>query len=339
MNMKRLKSFLRDQSVNSIAYFGGNFLIGLFYYIDTKQKIEILYPLSIVLFVYVIWMLYSFIEYYKLHKGLEDMVKYHDYTGDYHSEINKKVNASMKKLHGRYLDKLYEAENMRNKERRFLSLWIHNMKTPVTVTDLLLQRMEQKELVTAEGIEAMREENKKLLTSLDTVLNMIRLEDFAKDYIPEQINLLEELKSIINKNKSLFIYNRVFPKIITDLTEADILSDKKWNELMISQFISNGVKYSKDEKGNSKNIYFIIEREEKQISLTIKDEGIGIPEHDMGKVCEPFFTGDNGRKGYQSSGIGLYFCQEVSKLLGHEFHISSEVGIGTSVKINYLAKL
>ena len=59
-------------------------------------------------------------------------------------------------------------------------------------------------------------------------------------------------------------------------------------------------------------------RERDQI-LTIRDEGIGIPEHDSSKVCEPFFTGDNGRKGYQSSGIGLYFCNEVCRLLGHAF--------------------
>jgi signal transduction histidine kinase len=168
---------------------------------------------------------------------------------------------------------------------------------------------------------------------------MLRLADFAKDYVPEPIHLLEELKSIINKNKSLFIYNHVFPKIITDLTQADILSDRKWNELMINQLISNSVKYSKDGQEEAKSIYFIIEQKENHISLTIKDEGIGIPEHDLGKVCEPFFTGDNGRKGYQSSGIGLYFCKEVCKLLGHSLDITSEPGKGTSVKISYLAKL
>jgi signal transduction histidine kinase len=199
--------------------------------------------------------------------------------------------------------------------------------------------MEQKEIETTAGIQAIQEENKKLLTSLDTVLNMIRLEDFARDYVPEQIDLISELKSIINKNRNLFIYSSAFPKIVTDLEKADILSDKKWNELMINQLISNAVKYSKSDDGTSKNIWFYLEREKNNIILTIKDEGIGIPEHDLQKVFEPFFTGDNGRKGYQSSGIGLYFCSEVCKLLGHTIQISSEVNKGTSVKISYLAKL
>lgn len=339
MDRKLLISFLKDQSTYTIAYFGGSFLIGLFYYIDTKEKIEIIYPLSIALFVYLIWMLYQFIEYYKLYKGLEEMSKLHDFQGNYHSDINKKINKTMKKLHMDYLDKLNDSEINRKKERRFLSSWIHNMKTPLTVSDLLVQRMEQGELDTPFAVQALKTENKKLLSNLDTVLNMLRLEEFAKDYIPEQLNLLEELQLIINKNKNLFIYNRVFPKIITDLQEANILSDRKWNELMINQIISNGVKYSKDEEGASKNIYFIVEKDNQKIYLTIKDEGIGIPEHDIGKVFEPFFTGDNGRKGYQSSGIGLHFCKEVSKLLGHSLHLTSELMKGTSVKISYLAKL
>ncbi len=339
MGTKLLKCFLKDQITNSIAYFSGCFLIGLFYYIDFGKKIEIIYPLSIILFVYIVWMLVRLVEYYRLYKGLEYMIKYQDYQGNFSLSINKRVSEAFSKLHGDYLSKLSSAENERKKERRFLSLWIHNMKTPITVTDILLQRMEQKEIEPQTGLQALKEENKKLLTNLDAVLNMIRLEDFAKDYIPEKINLLEELKHIINKNKSLFIYNRVFPKIITELTEADILSDKKWNDLMINQIISNGVKYSKSEEGTSKNIYFIIEKMDKQIILTIKDEGIGIPEHDLGKVCEPFFTGDNGRMGFQSSGIGLYFCKEVCKLLGHTLKITSEVGKGTSVTISYLAKL
>ena len=339
MDIKLVKSFIKDQCSNSIAYFSGIFLIGLFYYINSQDTIEIIYPFSIALFVYLIWMLYHFIEYFRIYKGLEEMVKYNDYQGNYHTEINKKINDTFKRLHMDYLDKLSVSENNRKKERRFLSLWIHNMKTPVSVTDLLIQRLERGEIETAVATQSMKEESKKLLTNLDTVLNMIRLENFSKDYVPEQIDLLEELKSIINKNKSLFIYNHVFPKITTELQEAVILSDKKWNELMINQIISNAVKYSKDEEGTSKDIYFNVERVGQEISLTINDEGIGIPEHDIGKVCEPFFTGDNGRKGYQSSGIGLYFCNEVCKLLGHSMQISSEVMKGTSVMISYLAKL
>ena len=339
MNIKFLRSFLKDQITDSIAFFCSNILIGVFYSIASRKRLEILYPFLIVLFIYLVWMLFRFIKYQKLYKGLEEMMKYPDYPENSDSAMNQKISSTMKAMHASYLDRLSDAENKWKKDRRFLSLWIHNMKTPVTVTDLLLQRLQQEQMDITAGTKALKEENGKLLSHLDTVLNMIRLEEFAKDYVPEPIDLIEELRTMINKNKSLFIYNRVFPKIITELGHAEILSDKKWNELMINQLISNGVKYSCDEEGVSKNIYFIIEKADGRVILTIKDEGIGIPEHDLSKIYEPFFTGDNGRKGYQSSGIGLYFCHEVCKLLGHTIEITSEVNKGTSVKITYLAKL
>lgn len=337
MNKKLLICFLKDQKAYTYTYFIGNFIIGLFYYMAYK-KIEIIYPLSISLFVYFILMLYKYYEYYKFYTGLDKMIQYHDYQGEFNYEIDKRVNNYICNLHKEYLEKLSNAAIEKEKERRFLSSWIHNMKTPITVTDLLLQRIDNHDINYIDGLREIQKENKKLLQNLDTILNMIRLQDFAKDYIPEQIDLINELNDIINKNKNLFIYNRIFPKIIMKCKEAYILSDRKWNELMLNQIISNGVKYSTEE-GTSKNIYFIIENLKNHVQLTIKDEGIGIPEYDIKKVFEPFFTGDNGRKGYHSSGIGLYFCKEVSKMLGHSLNILSEVSKGTSVIITYLSKM
>jgi len=339
--MKRnlLKSFFLDHISGTIAFFCANLLICVFYSIITGKRLEILYPFLIVLFMYVIWIIISFIEYYKLYYALEEMVTNPDYHTNYSHRMSKKVTATLNQLHHDYQDKLAIADNSSKKERRFLSLWIHNMKTPITVTDLLLQRMEQNDIDITMAIQGLVEENKKLLYNLDTILNMIRLEDFAKDYIPEPINLLEEVKEIINKNKNQFIYHHVFPKIVTELEDSKILSDRKWNELLISQIISNAIKYSKKEQEQPQSIYFILEKKGSEIVLTIKDDGIGIPEHDLGKVYEPFFTGDNGRKGYHSSGVGLYFCKEVCSLLGHSLVITSKVDKGTAVSISYLAKL
>ncbi len=338
MSRKLIRSFLKDQFTGSIVYFSGIFLVGLFYYLDTGQEIELLYPVSLAFAVYLAGMLFRFGEYYKIHKGLEELAENCESRRIYHDDLYIRIDETIKKLHMNYLDKLGTSQLNRKKERRFLSMWIHNMKTPITVTNVLLQRMERGELDTAAGLEAIREENEKLLGSLDAVLNMIRLEDFAKDYIPEPMDLLTELNKVINHNKSLFIHNRVFPKVVTGLSEARILSDKKWNELLVTQLISNAVKYSREEDV-SKNIYFNIERKGQEIILTIRDEGIGIPKHDLDKIYEPFFTGDNGRLGYQSSGIGLYFCKEICKHLGHSLQITSEAGKGTSVQLSYLAKL
>ena len=48
-----------------------------------------------------------------------------------------------------------------------------------------------------------------------------------------------------------------------------------------------------------------------------------------------FFTGENGRKTRESSGMGLYLANEVCRKLGHDLVITSEVGEGTAVAITF----
>ena len=330
--------FLQDYRGYSICYFIGHFLICTFYTILAGEMVELIYPFLLSLFVYVVGMGIAFVRYLKLFRGVEQKVQYDDYEENLHGKMETHVMRQMRLLHRNYIRELEERHIEKEKEKKFLSMLIHNIKTPVTVNDLLIQRIENQEIEPLRGITQMKEENVRLLTNLNHTLNILRLEEFQKDYIPEAMDLVEEIRELINKNKRQFIYSRVFPKVEVEQGQAWILSDRKWNELMLEQIISNGIKYSKTE-GVAKNLYFHIKQLNNYVELTIKDEGIGIPEYDLKKIFEPFFTGENGRKGYSSSGIGLYFCKEVANCLGHKLELTSTEGVGTQVRITYLAKL
>ena len=67
--------------------------------------------------------------------------------------------------------------------------------------------------------------------------------------------------------------------------------------------------------------------------LDIIDEGIGIPNKDIKRIFDPFFTGKNGRKYGESTGMGLYISKEVCNNLGHNIEVTSEINKGTQVSI------
>lgn len=76
------------------------------------------------------------------------------------------------------------------------------------------------------------------------------------------------------------------------------------------------------------------------VFLAVRDEGIGIPSYDFKKIFDPFFTGENGRKIRNSTGIGLYIAREIALKLGHEIYIEeSKIDIGTVFTVKYLSKL
>ena len=60
---------------------------------------------------------------------------------------------------------------------------------------------------------------------------------------------------------------------------------------------------------------------------------MGITPEDLPLVFDMGYTGQNGRRDRQSSGIGLYLCRRICRNLRHDIAITSRVGEGTTVRI------
>jgi OmpR family two-component system sensor histidine kinase YxdK len=335
-------NFIKDKLLITVVYFINTLLITLFFYLYVDKQVELLYPVFLSVFVYMIYISFDFYRYYRFNKSIKRSMKNVNFDMVTETNEHKAVGEVINSIHTNYINIINEMKEENKVNNKFFSQWVHNMKTPVSVIEIIVQKLMDKEQTDLKFIEEIREENTKLLNGLDQILNMMRLEDFSMDYVPEAVNLYDLLEKVINERKSQFIHNNVFPKVKCDCNAEKILTDTKWNEFMLGQIISNAIKYSRtcnEEKEVCKHVYFHIEKQNKYIVLTIRDEGVGIPHYDINRVFEAFFTGENGRKYKQSTGIGLYICKVISEKLGHEILIESEEGNGTKLQIRYLSKL
>lgn len=233
-----------------------------------------------------------------------------------------KTEAYIQELYRLYQHEVQTLYAIQTRQYKFMNQWIHQMKTPIAVMDLLLQEEEVDR-------KSMQEELERMKRGLEMVLMNARLENFQDDMHIETVNLKQMVTSTINENKRLFITNRIFP----DIDVADdvvVMSDAKWLQFMISQFITNAVKYTFEQ---NKKIRIEVLENEHFVELNVIDEGIGIPKSDLTRVTKAFFTGENGRKTGESTGMGLYIAKEICSKLGHQLTISSEVGKGTTVQV------
>lgn len=228
----------------------------------------------------------------------------------------------MHELYRHYQHEVQALYAKQTRQYKFTNQWIHQMKTPVAVLELLLQEEELDK-------RSVQEEVDRLKSGLEMVLMNARLENFQEDLQVEQVNLRQLITSTVNDNKRLFITNRIFPELLID-EQITVMSDSKWLKFMVTQFITNSVKYTFEP---NKKITIAVEQMDGHQVLLVRDEGIGIPKSDLSRVTKPFFTGENGRKTAESTGMGLYIAQEICVKLGHELRIESEVGQGTTVKI------
>lgn len=336
MKKEELIGFIVDSIGITTAFFLNSIFLVLFYQITTNGAAEIIYPIVICFTIYIIYIFFRAIGYFNYIKRLKALRESRNFKVDFLSYHRKLVFEICKYQFEKYMSELGQATSKMKGFRHFFAQWIHSMKTPVSVIELVLQNDDILEIEALK--KEVKEEVNRLTDNLDKALGFIRLEDFSKDYLPQEIDLRKCIEETIYKKKREFIYNKVFPKVICNEANTSILTDLKWNELMIDQLTNNAIKYSRSEN-ESKNLYYIIERKGRSILLTIKDEGMGIPKQDINRIFDAFFTGDNGRKVSNASGVGLYLVKEVADRLGHKLKYNSKVGQGSEFQIVYLSKM
>ena len=237
---------------------------------------------------------------------------------------NGVIEDYMHELYRTYQNEVQTLYATQDRQYKFMNQWIHQMKTPISVLELLIQEEELDKI-------SVQEELDRLKRGLDLVLMTARLENFENDIQIEQVNLKEIMTAVINDNKRLFITNRVYPQVQIDET-IDVMSDPKWLKFVLGQFITNAVKYTFEP---NKKITLQTTQNEHEIILKVIDEGIGIPKSDLSRVTKAFFTGENGRKSGESTGMGLYLAHEICGKLGHQLSIQSQVGQGTTIQMAF----
>ncbi|MFJ8513895.1 sensor histidine kinase [Lysinibacillus xylanilyticus] len=322
------KLFLRDYASFIVFQFLLVGFIMVLYWLDGFRNVDTAiysFCISLVLLTSFLLIRYLMRQRYllkisQLPKTMEDVLQKNAKTPE--AVQAEKYMHELYRLYKHELQSLYAGQKRHD---QFINQWVHQMKTPISVIELLLQ--DERPL----DKKNVQEEIDRLRRGLDMVLVNARLENFEEDMQVEQVTLKTIVTATVNENKRLFITKRVFPEIHIE-DDIIVASDSKWLRFIIGQFVTNAVKYTFE--ANKKIVISAITKND-YVQLSIRDEGIGIPTSDLSRVTKAFFTGENGRKTGESTGMGLYLAKEICGKLGHELNITSEVGKGTIVTVTF----
>lgn len=207
----------------------------------------------------------------------------------------------------------------------FYMMWVHQIKTPISALRLLLQ-------TSPENISDMKNELFKIERYVDIILGYSRLDDINHDLTLKKYPLDSMVKQAVKKYTPLFIHSKVHLQL--DSISQEVLTDEKWLVFVLEQIISNALKYTPEG-----TIHIFADSaetfESRKTTLIIEDTGIGIAAEDLPRIFERGFTGYNGRMDKKASGLGLYLCKTILKRLGHEIIITSTLGKGTRVVLEF----
>ena len=222
---------------------------------------------------------------------------------------------------GEQRDKLSEERELAQDRRRdmleYYTLWVHQVKTPLSAMRLILQSGQ------GEADEALLQELFKVERYVEMVLGYLRLENMSADLRLETCSAHDIVSQAVKKFAPQFIYRKLtlqFP----DFSNR-VLTDEKWLVFAVEQILSNALKYTKSGS-------ISISMDEQDV-LTIQDTGAGISPEDLPRIFERGFTGFNGRQDKTSSGLGLYLTKQILDKLSTPIEITSELGKGTTVRL------
>ncbi|WP_195701837.1 sensor histidine kinase [Companilactobacillus futsaii] len=222
-----------------------------------------------------------------------------------------------------YRNELTELYRNQKDQREYTESWVHDIKVPLAALKLSQDNNLDQDLIA--------EELEQIDYLVDQALYFARLNNFSNDYLIQEQNLNDIVKSCIRTNKRLFISKRI--AIHFDITDKKVLTDEKWLSFIINQILSNSLKYT--ESGGKIEIFTTTHNNNIELHLT--DNGIGIKDQDISRVFNKGFTGTNGRQnGSKSTGMGLYLVKKMIDKLGHTIQIKSQENQGTETIITFL---
>ena len=208
----------------------------------------------------------------------------------------------------------------RNDVESYFLTWVHQIKTPITASQLLLERNEEN------VVNRVRQEIVHIDNYTSLALSYLKLLNEESDMTITKVTVDDLIRPLILKYRIQFIEQKT--QIHYEKSEDIILTDAQWASIMIEQLLNNALKYAK-----GKDIW--IDFDVANQTLQIKDNGIGISKADIPKIFDKGYSGFNGRLNEQSTGIGLFIVQHIANHLNIQVTVQSELNHGTVFFIHF----
>lgn len=234
------------------------------------------------------------------------------------------LNTLLQHIHEHDQHRHREYQSTQLLEQDDLSSWVHEVKTPLTAMKIILDAHRSNELAQKLNAPWLR-----IHLLIDRQLYISRLANLDSDLLPEKQNVQDLIREEI-RELSTWCMEKDISIDLTGDRASTVYTDKKWCGFVMRQLLTNAIKYSP--AGGRVSIHTEL-RNKEDVMVTVKDEGPGIQAHDLPRIFDKGFTGENGRVQHSATGMGLYLAKEISKKLHIRLEVASDAYEGTSVSM------
>ncbi len=262
--------------------------------------------------------------------GIESFI---DVTEAKRAEEDRIQNIEMKKQI-EYLEKMNEGKT------NFLSMVSHELRTPLSVMLGNLD-MAQKERYGplpekfAEKLKVILKRGWQLNDLIDNLILRARIEMGAMGLAKRELNVETAAREALERFRDEIEAQKLSASVEISGEAEWVFADESMFQKLLSNLISNAVKFT-PEGGFVK---VVSKRAGKSVIVSVKDNGIGIPPNEHGKIFDRFYQiDDTSTRQYGGTGLGLDMVKQIAAIHEAEIRLESAPGSGTEISVVFTDK-
>lgn len=227
---------------------------------------------------------------------------------------------------------LQEADRLKN---QFLAMVSHELRTPMNAilgfSEVLLRRFHhQHELQYAGMLERIFRNGKHLLTLIEDLLDVSRIQAERLELHLEQFDLAELITSTVDDLRSLAEQKALALEVCLPEQEIPIVNDRLRTQQVLINLVANAIKFTP--AGNVR--IEVLELPEGRLAISVSDTGIGIAPADQAQIFQKFWqVNQSTTRQHGGTGLGLAISKALIELMQGSISVESQLGQGTTFRI------
>ena len=217
--------------------------------------------------------------------------------------------------------------------RDFVANISHELKTPIGALSILSEAVlgasdDQEAVVRFAG--RMQVEAKRLSDLVQEIINLSRLQDDDPLVGAKAVSLSDLVSQAIDES-SMTAEARKIGVAFDCKSESKVLGDRNQLAMAISNLVENAINYSPD----GTQVAVTLSSSNGLVEISVKDQGIGIPDKDLERIFERFYRVDPARsRATGGTGLGLSIVKHVATNHGGDISVWSVEGAGSTFTLH-----
>ncbi|SEM77776.1 Signal transduction histidine kinase [Mucilaginibacter gossypiicola] len=240
----------------------------------------------------------------------------------------KRRNSHLHKLTAEQEEELKRTKLIDEKKTEFISIASHELKTPLTVLKAFTQMAKSTKEPVSDRLKGLLNkidlQSNKLNSLVQQLLDISRAENGNLQYNMQQVKLNSFIVDQLAVMQSI-LPNHIISSSLGD--DADVMIDILRMEQVFSNLLGNAAKYSRTNTSVEVSSAF---NSDGHITISIKDQGIGMSADTMTSIFDKFYRAEDVSKTHAGLGMGLYITSKIVTDHGGKIWVDSKENEGST---------